>query len=833
MTRQDMIYLLDALQELVCARIKGLVKIFASSRNENDIREAFKKVPNLKVDFTESPDIAIYIDNTVREMVRTGDLLGGNVTESLRETVCRTLERKAAGMFLWVHLQIRALGTMSTESEVIEGLRSLPTSIRETYETIFVQRIDRESGSGKRLAYLAMMWMLCSAEPLSPQELVAGSVTALMVESTDSFTTVGSNVDIETILKLCHNLVVIDHQLGVMRFVHFSAQEFLKLRWNEKETNSMAATVCLTILLEGTPQNLSDTYDDSAETYALRHWHTHVRLCGDNITAPKVVELLQRFLGSFETPSNAFISWLNSHEHLKWWYSSELLDDPNEVICSPPSVMPTICYYGFSDIIRDMWNSDQRFDVNMVNGLRHPLLSIASGQGNEWIISELIKRGAQIDQFCEQYEVALNYAAEKGQEGAFQLLLDNGADVNRVGDNNVSALSIATHKGYDGIAQIILNNGGHQHIEYALEIACVNGQLAVLQVLFENGADRSPHGSALFHSLRHTAELRKFECLKFLLSIVEENKAEIRQLDVLASNTLAAAVRGGSVDIISLICQEFDGADMDLPSKWWGKTALQIALEEGLLDVVNFLLVRGAKLRNIGPIELEDLAWAYNEPWYGELTALISNIQEPFSCTIEETLRVRKMFRKSFGLPVATVDRILELGEYWVKIRREREAIVCLIKDDDQEVPYISLLIKSNLRSPARKIIFTIRSHDQGRTIDDYSILGKGSYYASCTSFETAIHSPHSVTPEHSREIQRNLTCTERAHTQIITWDYRDNQSVAEWMKSLTTGYFLGVYPRVLHSGWENTVEKIDLQLFLAWGDIESELSEEKVSCRV
>lgn len=656
--------------------------------------------------------------------------------------------------FLWVDLQIKMLCTMSMESDVIERLGSLPAGLEEAYKDIFIRGIDRESGRGKRLAYLAMMWMLCSAGPLSPTELVMGSVSALRVESAGSCATIGNDVNIETILKLCHNLVVIDHQLEVMRFAHLSVQEYLETLWKEQETNSMAAAVCLSILLESIPRNLSNSaassepnsplarpkrHDESEDDedwsssadwstqysadypyhgyfiYAFRQWHAHVRLCGDSVTAPRVVELLKRFLGSFETPSNAFINWLETYESLGRWYFTESLDHHNNFICSKPSVMPTVCYYGFGEIILDMWTSDQSFDFSMQNRFGHPLLSIASGQGNEWIIRELIRRGAEVDQPCKHYEVALNYAAEKGHEGAFQLLLDNGADVNRLGSDDESALSIAACHGRDRIVQMILDNGGEQHFKHALEIASGYGQLAVLQVLLENDANRSPNGSTIFHSLLVTAECRKVDCLKFLLSIIKESNIDNRKLSVLASNTLAAAVRGGCRDIIRLICQEFAGADLDLPSKWWGKTALHIALEEGFRDIVRSLLLQGARFRNVGRIELEDLEWAYDETWYAELIECISNIPVPLSYTPGEIVRVRTLFRKLFAFPVEVVDRILDLGEYWVRTECGREETACIEEVDDQDVPYISIPIKSHLRFPVRKAVFTIRSHDQGK----------------------------------------------------------------------------------------------------------------------
>ncbi|RPB06631.1 hypothetical protein P167DRAFT_580246 [Morchella conica CCBAS932] len=717
-TRDD---LLDALQELVHVPVKGVVKVFVSSREDHDIMKAFGRVPNLRIRLTDNAkEIGLFVDLEVRKKIATGKLLDGKVKETLEEQICTALKTNANGMFLWVDLQIKMLCGMSIESDVIARLGSLPASLEEAYRDIFIHEIDREEGSGKRLAYLAMMWMLCSAEgPLCPEELVMGSVSALRVESPGQPETIGSDVTIETILKICHNLVVIDHQLGLVRFAHLSVQEYLEKRLSTEETNTMAAIVCLSILLDRIPQTLSNTleisepssphtgtqHEDESESgedwssvyprsipgtydgsfkYASRQWHTHVKLCGDSITPSRVMELLKCFLGSFEKPSDAFINWLNSDESAEWWCYPEPLEHHKSLISCPSSVMPTVCYYGLTDILMDMWTSGQSFDVNMVNSFGHPLLSIACGRGNEWIVRELLNRGAQIDQLCTKYQ---------------------------------SALKIAVYYGHP----------------------------AILRILLEYVADRSPDGPTIFHILGYTAERRELGCLKALVSVVKGKEIEIRKLDALASNTLAAAVRGGSIDIIRVICQEFAGADLDLPSRSWGKTALHIALELGFSEVANFLVLKGAKFQNVGRVALEDLDWACDEHWYTELTRWMSNIPAISSYTPVDVLIVRKMLRTALGLPVKSVDRILDLSEYWVMTEVEREEYK-FIEEHDELIPYISLQIKSHLRFPVRKIIFTIRSHDQGWTTRDDSSNGQGSYHASLTWFEAAVHQNRSHT---------------------------------------------------------------------------------------
>lgn len=72
-------------------------------------------------------------------------------------------------------------------------------------------------------------------------------------------------------------------------------------------------------------------------------------------------------------------------------------------------------------------------------------------------------------------------------------------------------------------------------------------------------------------------------------------------------------------------------------------------------------------------------------------------------------------------------------------------------------------------------------------------------------------------TPE-GREIQRNLTAVAGTRTHIITWDYRESDSMAEWIGALPHGRSVGVYPRAVFPGWENTVEQVDIDMYCALG---------------
>lgn len=139
------------------------------------------------------------------------------------------------------------LCSLRLDSEVKKKLGTLPDGLNKTYEAIFREMIDCEPADSKRLAHVSMMWIMCSPHPMSPRELVEAAVAALVISNGPPEP---KDVEIDTILTLCHNLVVVDTQLGVMRFAHLSVQEFLEEHmWDLDTVNSMAAEVCLSMLL--------------------------------------------------------------------------------------------------------------------------------------------------------------------------------------------------------------------------------------------------------------------------------------------------------------------------------------------------------------------------------------------------------------------------------------------------------------------------------------------------------------------------------------------------------------------------------------------------------
>lgn len=89
---------LDALQELIHLP-HSLVKIFVSSRKDNDIYQLFKRVPNISIEATDNADdIQRFIHESINDRISRKKLLGGKVDEALQGQIYSKLLEGARGM---------------------------------------------------------------------------------------------------------------------------------------------------------------------------------------------------------------------------------------------------------------------------------------------------------------------------------------------------------------------------------------------------------------------------------------------------------------------------------------------------------------------------------------------------------------------------------------------------------------------------------------------------------------------------------------------------------------------------------------------------------------
>lgn len=110
----------------------------------------------------------------------------------------------------------------------------------------------------------ALTFVLYAVRPLSPEELIDGV----------SFPSTTGKPTSEVLLDICRGFVVHDEGLKVLRFAHFSVQEFLLKHITAQQGHAAMADVTLNLLL--TPNA-----NPMLHEYATDYWPNHVRLSGE------------------------------------------------------------------------------------------------------------------------------------------------------------------------------------------------------------------------------------------------------------------------------------------------------------------------------------------------------------------------------------------------------------------------------------------------------------------------------------------------------------------------------------------------------------------------
>jgi WD40 repeat protein len=188
------------------------VRIFLTSRDRYEVHRQII-VPKIKVvseeiktDDTKS-DIVLFLQANMDHLP--------SADNSARNEMVTKILTKSDGCFLWVRLVLKELRKVHTSAEIRQVLEDVPSHMDELY----IRILDAMSRApyGKALAKAILTWTVCSARPLTVQELHH----ALQLN-------IGDTVDNaeRAITSNCDQLVYVDSQSRV-KMVHQTAREFL------------------------------------------------------------------------------------------------------------------------------------------------------------------------------------------------------------------------------------------------------------------------------------------------------------------------------------------------------------------------------------------------------------------------------------------------------------------------------------------------------------------------------------------------------------------------------------------------------------------------------
>ncbi|KAI1522621.1 Arp Ankyrin repeat [Pyrenophora tritici-repentis] len=238
--------LLKALEKIL-QNSSSLVKIFVSSRNDQDIVLRLRNYPNLEIDSRRNcDDIARFVNEQVEELVQDGRLLSYSDSETeMKKLIVGKVIEGAAGMFRWASMQLQYLCSFELDDDIKSSLGRLPPDLNTLYDELYEMLSTKPGRVQVAVFKNTLCWLLCARKTLSTEELLC----AVSIDSES-----GSSVKVpskDLVLKICNNFIVFDPQLDTFRFAHLSVREYLEQRpeYGSTTTNALAAEMCLWIVL--------------------------------------------------------------------------------------------------------------------------------------------------------------------------------------------------------------------------------------------------------------------------------------------------------------------------------------------------------------------------------------------------------------------------------------------------------------------------------------------------------------------------------------------------------------------------------------------------------
>lgn len=502
---------------------KTFIKVFITSRDDGDLRKKFEDSPNVYIQERDnSEDINYYIKTQIKACIKAKQLLGGKVNSKLEHRIVGALATGARGMyvsflyllldmttvyllkpvlyrFIWVKHQITKICSEITQGDIERALSELPEDLDEMYLEMLQSIRKNKTSRASTIAETALKLILYARRPLSPEELIeailftpTARTSPILIQNPPDVTSLGGHLTLSAVFDICQNLVVLDNRLQVLRFAHFSVQEFLLKQFNSEEEHTGVAEVCLDALVNHTtrsslPQTLA------IMDYATCNWGDHVRLSGVGSNALK--DLCQVFL----TPCLAYENWV-----LRISTTSEELCPVTSQTLAPLLVA---CFYQLLELLR--WLLEMDTNPNSANYLGRTSIHLAAINGNHHIVQLLLeKEGTDVNSKENYGQTPLSCAAEIGHQEVIKVLLGKQeVEMNSTDNYGRTPLSRAAEGGHEKVVQMLLGkelvdaNSKDSQGRTPLSWAAEDGHEKVVELLLEKeGVDMNNMDSQWFHT---------------------------------------------------------------------------------------------------------------------------------------------------------------------------------------------------------------------------------------------------------------------------------------------------------------------------------------------
>jgi ankyrin repeat protein len=400
------------------------------------------------------------------------------------------------------------------------------------------------------------------------------------------------------VLSTCFSLLAVVDVDGsrVVQFAHFSVKEYLtsqrlakakdtvsRFHLSSTPAHTIVAQACLGVLLLLDENITKDRLKDfPLVEYAAEYWPDHARF---NNVSSSILDEMKRL---FDPRRHHLSAWL-------WLYNPICPEDPFErpETDRPEKASLTPLHYaaacGLCDVAtfliferwQDLCSQVVHYDATPLHlasefghaGFARLLLEYgadsttavddsgftplcrASYEGHAEVAQVLIERGAEMETNLNDFKrTPLQLALYNGHVEAARVLLLFGADTNVRDDGGSTSLHLASESGQLAVVRILLEHGANLNTEVGdnrgftpLHLASESGQLEVARILLEHGADletRTPSGCTPIHFANE-------EIARFLI----EHGADAKALDVGGRTPLHHASERGCIGVARVLLE--------------------------------------------------------------------------------------------------------------------------------------------------------------------------------------------------------------------------------------------------------------------------------------
>ncbi|CCT69586.1 related to vegetatible incompatibility protein HET-E-1 [Fusarium fujikuroi IMI 58289] len=424
------------------------VRVFISSRHDEDIQRHFKNTPIIEMLATDNEeDIASFVEEKLLRDSRWVE-----ISPELQKEIKARFHEKSLGMFQWAALQVDQIRRLKlwSEANIRQQLSISPTGLDAAYEVVWNQ-IHEMSSYEQQLARRAFQWTLCAFRPLETPEL-----SLMMHIDPDSGKKESDTVlEAETIQCICGNLLVYDLQSEVWRFSHLSAREYFEnyhfnilqchyqvtissIKFLERdlvwlppdEKTQIVSPFRIVAPIRPDPNSRCVEYTATCDyivTNVFRHAH---ELDTPEFRHIELSNLLQNFFEPISKGSSSFQAWRRlsiEKESSRSFLNTTSRGSPiwEGLLATPLQVMST---YGLFYILRGLWEKSEGEWDSFPKWLPSPL-TLAIDHGHEYIWNFMLLAKANVNSGIPR---PLTAAIRHEDMEAFEALLEAGADVNNV-----------------------------------------------------------------------------------------------------------------------------------------------------------------------------------------------------------------------------------------------------------------------------------------------------------------------------------------------------------------------------------------------------------------